>query len=70
MVGLCFVYPNSIISAVKRSEVLSSTSVELLQSTVLRDAYMSHGTQAEETALDLFEEMSGSGDYINLFCVL
>ncbi len=55
-------FPNSIISAVKSSKALPSTSIELLQSTVLRDAYMSHGTQAEETALDLFEVISDSGD--------
>ncbi len=55
-------FPNSIVSTIKQSEVLPSTSVELLQSSVLRDAYMSHGTQAEETALDLFEEISGSGN--------
>ncbi len=53
---------NTAVSTIKASEILSSASVELLESTILRDAYMSHGTQAEGTALDLFEAMSGSGD--------
>eukprot|EP01084_Bolivina_argentea_P298465 514329_1 len=54
---------NTAVSAIKGSEILSSASVELLESAVLRDAYMSHGTQAEETALDLFAAMSGSEVY-------
>ncbi len=53
---------NTAVSTIKGSEILSSASVELLESTILRDAYMSYGTQAEGTALDLFEAMSGSGD--------